>query len=78
VAIRLGELAIRYGCELRGDPDIEVDCVGTIENAGKSAISFLANPGYRQLLATTPAAAVILSEDNAADSPVACLIAKDP
>jgi UDP-3-O-[3-hydroxymyristoyl] glucosamine N-acyltransferase len=78
VAIKLGELAVRYGCELRGDPDVEVDSVGTLDGAGPGAISFLANPGYRSFLATTSAAAVILADEEAADCPVACLVTKQP
>jgi UDP-3-O-[3-hydroxymyristoyl] glucosamine N-acyltransferase len=78
MTILLADLAVRYGCELHGDPDTEIFAVGTLEEAGAGAITFLANPGYRKFLAETKASAVILSEDMAAECPVACLIAADP
>ena len=78
MAIRLADLAVRYGCELHGDPDREVSCVGTLDAAGPNAISFLANPQYRKQLATTSAAAVILGPDAAADCPVPSLVTTNP
>ncbi len=74
----LGELAVRFGCELEGDPAIEVDSVGTLQNAGPRAITFLANPKYRRQLAATRAAAVILDARSAASCPVPALIAANP
>lgn len=78
MAIRLADLAVRYGCELHGDPDREVSCVGTLDSAGATAITFLANPQYRKQLATTSAAAVILSPDAVADCPVPSLVTTNP
>jgi UDP-3-O-[3-hydroxymyristoyl] glucosamine N-acyltransferase len=78
VAIKLGDLAVRYGCELHGDPDQEVVEVGTLDGARAGAISFLANPGYRKFLAVTDASAVILNADAVQDCEVACLVADDP
>ena len=78
MTILLADLAVRYGCELHGDPDIEISGVATLEDAGAGTISFLANPGYRQYLDKTKASAVILSADFAAECPVACLVAADP
>ena len=45
------------GCELRGDPDVTVDSVGPLSQAGPRAITFLANPRYRSQLAATRATA---------------------
>ena len=78
MAISLGELAVRFGCELKGDPAAEVDCVATLQNADSRAITFLANPRYRRHLAQTRAGAVILEQKLAAACPVAALIAADP
>ena len=36
MAVSLGELAVRFGCELRGDPDTLVERVGTLANADSS------------------------------------------
>ena len=74
----LGELAVRFGCELEGDPEVEVDAVATLQNAGARAITFLANPKYRRQLATTRAAAVILDARSAESCPVAALITANP
>ena len=42
--VRLGELAVRFGCELRGDPDVAVERVATLQDSGPGALTFLANP----------------------------------
>jgi UDP-3-O-[3-hydroxymyristoyl] glucosamine N-acyltransferase len=78
MAIRLAELAVRYGCTLRGDPDAMIDHVATLAGASEGAVSFLANPGYRKFLAKTRATAVILEEKDAADAPCSCLISDNP
>ncbi len=78
MAITLGELAIRFGCELKGEPEVEVESVATLENAGARSITFLANPKYRRYLAGTRAAAVVLEPQFAAGCPVAALIASNP
>src|SRR5262245_37091313 len=76
--VRLGELAVRFGCELRGDPDVVVERVATLQDAASGAISFLANPKYRKHLASTRASAVVLDRDSAADCPTHALIATNP
>src|SRR3569833_4462730 len=78
MAVSLGELAVRFGCELRGDPDILVDHVATLASADASALSFLANPRYKPQLAQTRAAVVVLDKAAAAGCPVAALIAANP
>jgi UDP-3-O-[3-hydroxymyristoyl] glucosamine N-acyltransferase len=42
--IRLGDLAARLGCKLRGDPDLEITGVAGVEQAGPGDVTFLANP----------------------------------
>jgi UDP-3-O-[3-hydroxymyristoyl] glucosamine N-acyltransferase len=75
---RLAELAVRFGCELRGDPDTLVDRVAPLQDAGPGAISFLANPRYRRHLAATRASAVVLDGKTAPECPVAALVARNP
>ena len=77
-ALTLGELAVRFGCELEGDPGVEVDSVATLQSAGPRSITFLANPKYRRQLAATRAAAVVLEARSAAACPVAALISANP
>ena len=78
MAATLRELAARFGCELRGNPDLIVNRVGTLANAGSDAVTFLANPAYRPQLAATRAAVVILDERNSAACPVASLVHPQP
>jgi UDP-3-O-[3-hydroxymyristoyl] glucosamine N-acyltransferase len=76
--VPLGELAVRHGCELRGDPGLVVDHVATLRNAGAGALTFLANPAYRAQLPATRATAVVLAPAAAGDCPCACLVSGDP
>ncbi|MEL7447679.1 MAG: UDP-3-O-(3-hydroxymyristoyl)glucosamine N-acyltransferase [Pseudomonadota bacterium] len=76
--LTLGDLALRFGCELRGDPDTTVVQVATLAHAHDGCISFLANPRYRHALADTGASAVIVSQEDAEHCPVAALISDDP
>ena len=78
----LGELAVRFGLALRGDPDLRVSRVATLANAGSGALSFLANSLYRKQMESTRATAVLVGPDSAADCPVGktqrCLPAATP
>jgi UDP-3-O-[3-hydroxymyristoyl] glucosamine N-acyltransferase len=78
MTVTLGELAVRFGCELRGDPDAEVDSVGALSQAGPRAVTFLANPKYVSQLTGTRAGAVILDAKSAVSAPVAALIVANP
>jgi len=78
VPISLGELAERFGCELVGDPDVRIETLGTLANAGSNGLSFLASPSYKKQLPSTKAAAVILHADDAPDAPCAALISDNP
>jgi UDP-3-O-[3-hydroxymyristoyl] glucosamine N-acyltransferase len=76
--ISIGELATRFGCELIGDPGIEVSGVASLQNATSDSLSFIASAAYRQHLSTTKAAAVILRPDDAGDAPGAAILHDDP
>ena len=78
MALTLGELAVRFGLELRGDPEMRLERVATLANAGPGDLSFLANPRYRAQLATTRAAAVILNAAAAPECPAAMLLSENP
>jgi UDP-3-O-[3-hydroxymyristoyl] glucosamine N-acyltransferase len=75
--MKLGELAARLGCELRGDANIEVHRVAPIETAGAGDLTFVGNARYARYLDGTPAAAVIVTPE-VAELPVATLRVKDP
>ncbi|MGO9425135.1 MAG: UDP-3-O-(3-hydroxymyristoyl)glucosamine N-acyltransferase [Steroidobacteraceae bacterium] len=74
----LGELAVRFGLELRGAPDIRITHVATLSQAAEGALSFLANSRYRRSLRTTRASAVVLTAEEAENCPAAALITANP
>jgi UDP-3-O-[3-hydroxymyristoyl] glucosamine N-acyltransferase len=74
----LGELAVRFGLELRGAPEIRVSHVATLAQAREGSLSFLANSRYRRSLRETRASAVILEPTEAQACPVAALITPNP
>jgi UDP-3-O-[3-hydroxymyristoyl] glucosamine N-acyltransferase len=78
MSVSLGELAVRFGCELRGDPDARVERVATLVNADERALAFLANPRYRAQLADTRAGAVVLSPQDATGCAAALLLSSNP
>jgi len=78
MSLSLGELAVRFGCELRGDPDTRIEHVGTLANADERSLAFLANPRYRGGLAATRAAAVVLGAADATGCRSALLLCANP
>jgi len=74
----LGELAVRFGLTLRGEPGLTVRSVATLSRANPGTLSFLANSRYRRQLECTRATAVILSAEDVAHCPVAALIDPNP
>lgn len=61
MGIRLGDLVERFGGQLVGDPDLEIEAIAPLDTAGASHISFLSNSKLRALAAQSGAAALILS-----------------
>jgi UDP-3-O-[3-hydroxymyristoyl] glucosamine N-acyltransferase len=78
MGISLGELAVRFGCELRGDPGVQVERVATLAQADAHSLAFVANPRYRQQLATTGAGAVVLDAASAGNCATAALVCQNP
>lgn len=78
MSVSLGELAVRFGCELRGDPDVRVDSIASLAAAHAGAVTFLANPKLRPVLEQTQAAVVVLDKRSADACPVASLVAANP
>jgi UDP-3-O-[3-hydroxymyristoyl] glucosamine N-acyltransferase len=62
-SMKLAELALALGAELRGDGDAEIAGVAGIEEAGPKQVTFVANPRYAALARTTEAAAVLVAPD---------------
>jgi UDP-3-O-[3-hydroxymyristoyl] glucosamine N-acyltransferase len=62
-SMKLGDLAIRLGAELRGNAELEVTGVKGIEEAGATEVTFVANPKYAGLARKTQAAAVLVEPE---------------
>jgi UDP-3-O-[3-hydroxymyristoyl] glucosamine N-acyltransferase len=73
----LGELAERFGCLLRGDPDVMIDSAGPL-SGGPSSVGIAFGEGYAEALGKTQLAAVVLHEQAAKLCPVAALIHPAP
>jgi UDP-3-O-[3-hydroxymyristoyl] glucosamine N-acyltransferase len=78
VEYSLGSLAVRFGLELHGDPEVRVTSVATLSQATPGALSFLANSRYRKHLAGTRASAVVVAPADAPECPVAALVDANP
>ncbi|MGQ0503466.1 MAG: UDP-3-O-(3-hydroxymyristoyl)glucosamine N-acyltransferase [Panacagrimonas sp.] len=74
----LGDLAVRFGLELRGDAQTVVDGVCALAPGRVGGLSYLAGTKYRALLESTLSTAVIVGPREAASLPRAGLIAPNP
>jgi len=77
-SFKLSELAEQSRLKYHGDGDTRIDGVGTLSGASATQVSFLSNPAYRDQLASTQAAAVIITADELGNCPVNALLADDP
>lgn len=78
MGMTLGELAVRFGCTLKGNPDARVTHVATLESADATGLTFLANPRYRRFLSQTRAGAVVLEPKFADECQGAALLTSNP
>jgi UDP-3-O-[3-hydroxymyristoyl] glucosamine N-acyltransferase len=74
--MKLGEIARLLGCEVSGDPEIEIKGVVGMEHAGPGDLTFLANPKYTHKVKDSKASAIVVS--SAVAAPMACLISGNP
>lgn len=63
--MKLGEIASRLKCQLRGDSEIEIRGVAGIDEAGPDELTFVSNPKYYSRISETRAGAIILSPEAA-------------
>lgn len=73
----LGELAVRFGCELRGDPSVRVDSVAAL-TGGPGSLGFVASAAYRDALRATTLGAVVLAPELAPECPTSALVHRNP
>jgi UDP-3-O-[3-hydroxymyristoyl] glucosamine N-acyltransferase len=76
-AIELGNLAAELGCELAGDPKIQISGVATLETAQPGEVSFLANLKYAPKVRESRASAILAAERLNSTS-AATLISSNP
>jgi len=60
--IRLGDLASALGCELYGDPELEITGVAGVDRAGPNELTFLANLKYAPKVKETRAGAILVKQ----------------
>jgi len=80
VALRLGAIVDALGGELHGDPNLQIDGLASLESASPSSLSFLSHVKYRQQLAASQAACVIVSPQMRTEALArgACLVTEQP
>ena len=79
MAMTLGEIAVRYGLDLAGDPSQVVEGVAALAARRRpGTLTFCTGAKYRKQLAATRATAVVLPRELAAECPVAALISARP
>ncbi|MGE8415217.1 MAG: UDP-3-O-(3-hydroxymyristoyl)glucosamine N-acyltransferase [Pseudomonas sp.] len=76
--MKLGQLAEFLGATLRGDAEKQISGLATLQEAGPSQLSFLANPQYRKYLVDSQAGAVLLKAAEAQTYTGDALVVADP
>ncbi|MEN9251612.1 MAG: UDP-3-O-(3-hydroxymyristoyl)glucosamine N-acyltransferase [Thermostichales cyanobacterium BF4_bins_65] len=76
--MRLGVIAEHLGCELYGDPDLEITGVAALPEAQPGELSFLGDPKYLPLLASCRASALIVPVGLSCEWAGAMLRSRDP
>ena len=75
---KLGDLAQRIGAELIGDANCTIERVATLGKARAGDITFITNSRYKNLLPTTNASAVIISDQYRELLKTNGIVVKDP
>ena len=75
--MKLGAIAKALDCRIEGNPDLEITGVAGLEDAGPTELTFLSNPRYAAMVATTRAAA-LLPEAPLEAPDLAILLSSDP
>lgn len=80
MALRLGSIVEALGGTLHGDPGLQIAGIAPLESANSRQLSFLSNPKYRQQLAASNAACVIVGPQMQAEAQArgACIVADQP
>src|SRR5437588_12313005 len=76
--MKLMELAVRLGLELRGAGEVDIVAPASIESASEGMITFAMGPKYAASLRSSGASAAIVPPDLARDAKCAVLISSNP
>lgn len=74
----LGQLAEKVGGLVKGDSQLVIEKLGTLEKGTKNELSFLANPKYQSQLADTQAGAVLVKTEELAASLDNAIVVDNP
>ncbi|MBJ7538404.1 UDP-3-O-(3-hydroxymyristoyl)glucosamine N-acyltransferase [Marinomonas transparens] len=74
----LAELADKVQGTVKGNAELMIDGIGTLEKADVHALSFLANPKYQNQLESTSAGAVIVKNDELAQLVDNAIVVSNP
>ena len=75
---RLADLAAHLGGELRGDGEVTVSGVGSLEHGGAGEVSFVTHPRHRRALERCRASAVIVPPALADATELPRIVCRDP
>ena len=75
--MKLSEIAAALGCELVGNPSLEITGVAGLDHAAPSELTFLANPKYAHKVKQSSAGAILVREA-LADLPLSSLVSANP
>ncbi|PYB71523.1 UDP-3-O-(3-hydroxymyristoyl)glucosamine N-acyltransferase [Pseudomonas sp. LB-090624] len=78
VTMTLGQLAEALGATLKGPEALQITGLATLQEAGPTQLSFLANPQYRKYLDNSQAGAVLLKAADAERFAGNALVVADP
>jgi UDP-3-O-[3-hydroxymyristoyl] glucosamine N-acyltransferase len=78
MAMTLGEIAVRFGLDLAGDPTQSISGVAALASATPGTITFCTGAKHRKALAATRASAVVVPHELAGECPVATLVSPRP
>ncbi|OUU79229.1 MAG: hypothetical protein CBC38_05655 [Gammaproteobacteria bacterium TMED78] len=76
--VKLSELANLFGCKLEGNPNQVIDSISTLENAKENSLCFFLDSSNIDILSSTRAGCVILTESKKNSCPTSCLLVSDP
>ena len=71
------ELAAALGCELHGNPELEIKGVAGMEQAGPNDLTFLANPKYAHKVRHSRAGAILVAQP-LGELPITSLVSSNP